>query len=292
MESNIDVRIKHPTTYNEQIEIFKSRGLIVDDEEFAKRVLSRINYYRLSAYTLSLKKDNQFLKDVSFHHIYQLYEFDRKLRLLLLSQLEMIEIAARAKISHHLAHKYGATSHLNEENFDKPTYFRDMNSQIDREIKRSREVFVSHHKSKYDGVFPIWVVIEVTSFSLLSKIYSNLKSKDQTQIAKLYSGNRVYLKNWFYALSTVRNICAHFGRLYNRKLPIHIRLSKADRKSGIQGSTLFSAVFVMGKIISNRKAWNSFVTELSALIDEYNIIELNRTGFPENWEEILRNLQA
>src|SRR5699024_4483815 len=190
MDNNV-VRIKRPTTYDEQIQIFKDRGLIIDDDLFAKNILSQINYYRLSAYTLSLKRDNQFFENITFSHIFQLYEFDRRLRLLLLSQLELIEISTRTKIAYYLAHKYGSTCHLKEENFENPIYFNDMNRQIDSEIERSKEMFVSHHKSKYQGVFPIWVAIEVTSFSLLSKIYSNLKSEDQKQIANLYSNNRI-----------------------------------------------------------------------------------------------------
>jgi len=38
-------KIKKPTTFEEQIELLKSRGLIVDDEEKAFYILQRINYY-------------------------------------------------------------------------------------------------------------------------------------------------------------------------------------------------------------------------------------------------------
>ena len=34
----------------EQIELLKSRGLIIADENFAENILSNITYYRLSAY--------------------------------------------------------------------------------------------------------------------------------------------------------------------------------------------------------------------------------------------------
>lgn len=54
----------------------------------------------------------------------------------------------------------------------------------------------------------LWVVIEVTSFSLLSKMYSNLKDDDQDSIADYYNNNRFFIRNWLYALSTLRNICA------------------------------------------------------------------------------------
>ena len=72
---------KPAKTYEEQIQLLKSRGLVVESEDFASEVLSKINYYRLSAYTLTLKKDDRFYEGVTFEQLYSLYEFDRKLRL-------------------------------------------------------------------------------------------------------------------------------------------------------------------------------------------------------------------
>lgn len=256
-------------------------------------MLSRINYYRFSAYTLSLKDNDQFHEAITFEHIYNLYEFDRKLRLLLLARLEIIEISFRTKTAYHLAHNYGAAGYLDKSNYKNEEYFEDMEHQINEEIKRSKEIFVAHHKSKYEGLFPIWVAIEVTSFGLLSKIYSNLKDDDQTRIANLYSNNRYYIKNWLQSLSTLRNICAHFGRLYNRHLPIHLKLSRSDRNRIGHGNTIFSAILVVSKVIGNNYLLNSLITELSALIEEYeDVIELNRMGFPGNWVEVLNGIKT
>lgn len=288
MDVGNTLEIKIPRTYDEQIRILRERNLVIKDEVFAKKVLSKINYYRFSAYALSLKEKDQFYEATTFEHIYKLYEFDRKLRLLVSSRLEIIEISLRTKMSYHIAHKYGAIGHLDKLNFNNEEYFRDMQDQINQEIERSKELFVDHHKSRYEGVFPIWVAIEVTSFGLLSKIYSNLKSSDQQDVANLFSNNRTYIRNWFYTLSTLRNICAHFGRLYNRHLPIHLKLSNSDRKNIGHGNTIFSALLVISKIIGEKDLLNSFITDLSALVEEYDdVIELNRMGFPENWMEIL-----
>lgn len=43
-------------TIDEQIENLKLKGLIIRDEEFAKKILNDISYYRLiKAYSLNLK---------------------------------------------------------------------------------------------------------------------------------------------------------------------------------------------------------------------------------------------
>lgn len=43
---------------------------------------------------------------------------------------------------------------------------------------------VQHHKEKYNGQFPIWVIIEFFSMGMLSYLYADLKSADQKMIAK------------------------------------------------------------------------------------------------------------
>ncbi|KXH81852.1 Abi family protein [Sporosarcina sp. HYO08] len=290
MKSNNN-RIKKPTTPQEQIELFRSRNLHIENEEKAIEILSRINYYRFSAYTLTLKQNDRFLAGTTFEDVYRLYEFDRKLRSLLVANLEVIEITFRAQLALFHSHKYGATGYLDSENFINPSYHVEMVKQLNREIHRSKEIFVHHHKSKYEGVFPVWVAIEVTSFSLLSKIYSNLKNKDKAIIAKSnYHFPYEYVKNWLYSLSTFRNICAHYGRVYNRKLPIHLKIDEDDRKKGVKGNSVFAAILIMGKLIIDRTEWDSFVTSLSVLIEEYDVVDLDRLGFPLNWEELLRVL--
>ncbi len=42
--------VKEPTTYEEQLELIKKKGFIVDDEKECIERLKEVNYYRLSAY--------------------------------------------------------------------------------------------------------------------------------------------------------------------------------------------------------------------------------------------------
>lgn len=45
-------------TIDEQIEILRSRGLTIEDEAEAKDFLLRNNYYRVSGYSLTLRKND------------------------------------------------------------------------------------------------------------------------------------------------------------------------------------------------------------------------------------------
>lgn len=47
---------KSPLTYTEQIELLKSRGMIIPNEKRTERHLANISYYRLSAYMLPYKQ--------------------------------------------------------------------------------------------------------------------------------------------------------------------------------------------------------------------------------------------
>lgn len=53
----MSIIIKEAKTFDEQIEILKSRGLVIKDENKAKFLLGNLNYYRFSAYLLHFKFD-------------------------------------------------------------------------------------------------------------------------------------------------------------------------------------------------------------------------------------------
>lgn len=95
---------KPPLTYQQQIELLKSRGLVFDDESKAESQLSNVSYYRLSAYMLPFKKNmhgeivNEFRYGTTWKDVYNLYVFDRKLRLLVFDAIEKIEVAIRCQL--------------------------------------------------------------------------------------------------------------------------------------------------------------------------------------------------
>lgn len=287
---NSSNRIKKPTTFQEQVNILKNKGLQIEEEHQAIEILNRINYYRLSAYTLTYKVDKKFLEGVSFDDVYNLYEFDKRLRNMIMGVLETIEVAFRIHIAYLIAHKYGATGYMDVANFINGRIHEELMQKISFEIDRSNEVFVEHYKSKYNGVFPVWVAIEVVSFGLLSKIYSNLKNEDKSEIAtSYYKIPYKYIRSWLHTLSTLRNICAHYGRIYNRQLTIKPMLYKRDVKKGIENDKMFAAIFIMGKLIKDKAEWRTFVTNLKALVEEYDKVDIRLMGFPDDWEQLLRN---
>lgn len=145
-----------------------------------------MNYYRFSAYGLTLKqkgKTDIYQDGVTFRQMKAIYNFDKRLRELLIYHLESVEIEFRTKIAYYHAHEFGALSYLKSENFDKEWAHKKFLNDLERDIDRAgEELFVMHHKSKYSGEFPFWVAIEVISFGELSKLFRNLLKKVRTRL--------------------------------------------------------------------------------------------------------------
>jgi len=288
---------KPPLTIAQQIQILKDRGLIIEDEERASRYLSFISLYRLRAYTYSYQdnsKPNQpFYKGITFDIVLNTYLFDRKLRLLVFDAIERIEIAMRTQIVYQYSIIYGANWYENKNLYRKPYLFNRDLKQIDKELKRSNEVFIKHYNKTYSTPErpPAWMTLEIFSMGLLSKIYENLKISDEKKIiARNFNlGHPFVLESWMHSLSVIRNICAHHSRLWNRELPASMKLPKIThgiwlRNTGFpQGKmylALSSMLFLLNTIIPN----NHFKTKLKTLIAKYPDIHLSKMGFPEGWE--------
>lgn len=289
MDDRDTQRVKIPTTLDEQVAILSSRGVIFDDVEFAKDTLNRIGYYRLTAYGLSLRREKDaYLAGTTFSDLLSLYEFDMKLRTLLLALSEPIEISVRARVAYLLAHKYGALGYRNAENFSSTEAHAKFISKIDGQMQVTNEPFISHHRDKYGGQLPVWVAFEVLTFGMLSSLYRNLKTEDKKEYADAHHSAKYYSKlaSWLHAMSALRNRCAHYNRIYNRNLTVSPSLPNDASVFEIDPNTLFAVLFIAKKM-AEPGSWLSWVTNLQALTEEYQP-DLALLGFKPDWALILR----
>ena len=211
-------------TFQEQLDIYKARGLIVEVDSYALRYLQTIGYYRLSGYSYPFRKllDNKtrtdaFMPNTHFHQIKDLYVFDRQLRQLAIDALERIEVAMRVQIAYRLS-SHSETAHLKPEFFDKKFNHEKWLAKYYQLIEREQKSadFVQHHKYKYTDM-PIWVHCELWDFGTMSMLYKGMKQDDKDKIA-IYFGlpSHKQLETQLRAFNIIRNISAHYGRLWNR----------------------------------------------------------------------------
>lgn len=289
--------LKTPLSYEEQIaRLTDEHALQIDDRQSAVAILSRINYYRLSAYGIGLKRPNdaeKYAPGVTLQTLYDLYCFDSKLRGILISAIESIEVDLRTKIAYHLAMTYGAGGYYRADNFQKKT---DKNgnsihsmtlSKLEKEIDHQKNMpCVIHHARVYGGYFPIWVAVELFTFGMLSSLYSIMQLEDQKAIAKQYNIDARHLGSWFLALVELRNLCAHYNRIYNMPFKQTAKLYKEHEQ--YQCNRLFPLLLVIKRMNRNTEHWNVLLSQLLELIKDYPVVNLRFMGFPDNWEDVLR----
>jgi abortive infection bacteriophage resistance protein len=284
-------QVKPFLAYEEQVERLISHGCYIEDASLAQTVLSRVNYYRFSAYFLPFKQtDGNYKPGTSFETVYQIYEFDRKLRAILFSAVARIEVFLRSQFAYYHTEHYGPLGYRERSSFrdNGHDHIRFVN-QIDGAIKKNEKLlFVRHHIQNYNGQFPLWVITELFTFGMVSRFYADLQTRDQKKLAKtLFGLNPKTLISWLRCCTDLRNNCAHHGRLYFRAFPSApaglLELDQKDRQR------IFGMLMILKVLYPDREGWQKeVVDEVISLIKEYQLdINLRHIGFPQNWQDLL-----
>ena len=282
-----------PMTIDEQVENLKSIGLIVDDEEYAKKILNDISYFRLvKAYSLNLKpKNGCYDKQTTFKEIVALYLFNANFRQIIFPEIEKVEINVRCRVANFFAEQYGVLGYLQAENFADENYHAQFLKDIHAELgPHSTAPSVRNFRENYEGGnLPIYALVEVFSFGTLSKFYKNMLNKDKKAIAKSFGVGYTYFESWLESISYVRNICAHYGRIYNAKLSKTPILYKEYTQVGIGNNRIYGVLLCLKHLLKNDVHWNLFVDKIELLFDKYQYVKISTMGFPENWRELLQH---
>jgi len=296
---------KPATTIDDQITLLRSRGMHVPDRDRAAHYLRHIGYYRLSAYWLPFEepsapdcpRTHRFRQGTTFEDVLNRYVFYRKLRLLVTEALERIEVSVRSCWSSALACRHGPHAHMNARLFACPFWHLRQLSQLARETRKSSETFVEHYRQKYSEPFlpPIWMVAETMSFGTLSRWVE--KTSDATVqleiIDHLDFPNREILHKTLHVLTYLRNICAHHGRLWNRrfimKYPRIKRLpALVDPAAGHEAARyIFNHLFILKVLMVRINPRASWPDRLCELLGQQNVATLQAMMLPNDWRNPL-----
>ena len=300
-------------TLEEQIEILKSRGLIVDDLDYAKDILLRENYFFISGYRHLFNKswkDIQFIQGTTFEELYAMFIFDRKIRNIFFKNLLIVENNIKSLISYQLSKKYGfkEKEYLDPKNYSrdpmKIRQVKDVLNKVKRQIRLNgkQHTATMHYITNY-GYIPLWILVKVLSFGILSELYTILDLTDQTNIASFYNLDTETLSIYLTILSNYRNLCAHEDILYDHRtqkvIPdtkYHHRLDieMTDNEYNYGKNDLFAVVIIMKQMLS-KEEFREFLGEVSYEIEildgKINVIPisniLDKIGFPKNYREIM-----
>lgn len=223
---------KPALTFDQQIALLVSRGMVVPHHAAARRVLESISYYRLSAYAYPFRVGggDAFAPNTSFDRVVQLYEFDRRMRLVMLDAIERVEVAVRTKLTCEFALRHGPFGHRDPTKFERRFHHGEWLTRLDEDVDASRETFVQHYRTKYDGFpsVPLWMATEVMSFGSLTRLYKGCELAVRVEVARVFGCHESVLGTWLLCLNYVRNLCAHHSRVWNRDLSIAPKIPNRD----------------------------------------------------------------
>ncbi|MBP2396809.1 abortive infection bacteriophage resistance protein [Paenarthrobacter nicotinovorans] len=248
----------------------------------------------------------------NFDHVRYMYEFDRRLKLLVLDGLERVEVSMRFQLGHVLGegHPYAHCDMHSlsaaftevvdpEDPLARSQWLASEHAKWMAKVrsleKNSKEEFVKHFKTKYGGRLPVWVVTEILDFGGMSYLYSGLKPNHRNQIAERFGfadaagGNGKALAGWIANLNYIRNTCAHHARLWNKNMAVQgkeLTAIEELRHAENSKNRVYASLAVMAYLLLISNPDSHWRRDLLDFIDEHSSrVDLTKMGFPENWRQ-------
>lgn len=289
-----------------------------------------MGYYRLSGYWYPFRASlpqqggprlvlDTFVQGTTLAQVVDVYEFDRKLRLLVMDGIERVEVSVRFHVGHVLGRR-GAFAHADPDALDDDfpgrsivsppalnTWMQTNHAQWLRrrqdEERRSKADFVKHFRAKYGLPLPVWVVTEILDFGDLSYLYDGMVQRDRDEVASALglfdasgAGNSSVLKSWLKNLNYIRNICAHHARLWNVNVveqisprtvrPIPELTHIADSGGNIT-FRVYATLALLALLTTQIHPGDEWTSRMRGLVDT---LPPNRSeqemGFPMGWRDL------
>lgn len=196
----------------DQLALLKKRGLIIQNEERAACFLQSVSFFRLTPYMRPFQRsddaDHGFLAGARLIDLTRLYDFDRRLRLLVMDALERVEVAVRTCLSNHMAAAHGAHWYLHRSLFQnayrhdallelirskQQKALKDHQRECDRidtasapaarklqlKAQRSKESYARHYALTYNApeLMPAWAIMEEITLGDLSHLFKGFSAE-------------------------------------------------------------------------------------------------------------------
>lgn len=328
MSSINDDKITYKTL-DQQIDILKSRGMIFNDEDIAKKYLLSNNYYSLingySKYFQQYPKDSQndnYLENTNFDEISKLYFFDKEIKQITFNATLHAERHLKSIFAHRFSEAYKSQkySYLNINNFDNSKRTQSLRlianlSNLIQSKLNHTDPTILHYVNKYDDI-PIWVFIEFIDFGQLKNLIYCLPTNLQNRIAldltdfikenidgpiEIFTPEIMnsFIKN----IHEIRNVCAHNNRLINFQAKsdcsyystLHEKYLTRPRD---RRRDAFSTIILLQCFISKTEysiLYNSLRNRIKYLNNHIKTIEpqkiLGSLGFPIDWVKQPKRIQ-
>lgn len=300
--------MKEYKTIEQQVEILKKRGLIVTDENKLRKYLLSYNYYRLSGYSLKYRDKDNFKSYIRDEHIYQAFNIDAQMRLLLLELCFTVESKLKTRLAYTLGEN-DALAYLNNNIYNSKNTYDPIENCFKKDlvfadaleyIKKNNANIYEHHKEKYEGKYPIWVIIDFLSFGDAVRLYELLNDTFMNEVSNKFNSKYLIPKREFgiyiEAIQCLRNACAHSDRLINKGLSKKIPKFCFDNKTfkyirntgGLYdkiSSNIYGYFIAISQLLSDEKElMKKAYVELTKIFKENYLIKPEDYGFIGDWD--------
>ena len=281
--------VKKPTTIEEHIQLLKSREVVIEDENFAKKFLRIYNYYFVTGYLHPYKTSDDKYKNISFNEIATQIKFDMRLREICMYALDIIEKGLKTIIAYEFSHNYenGNIAYAYSLYFpnDEDKHTRLM-EHYNVSLNNNKELPYVKHNMKTYGILPTWVAIELFTLGNIEKFFSMLDTNTKKKIEDIIGFPKNKIQNWIENLRIFRNMVAHNQRLYNFSI---LSMPKKAKEYNKQTGKIFDYVIVMKYLFLDAEDWNTYVLpRFEYIFDDFKEdVDLKCIGFPDDWKNIL-----
>ena len=285
-------------SYEQQADLLMDkRGMLADREDLIRH-LQDVGYYRLSGYWHIYKKrdgSDMFWEGTSFQHVWDMYVFDRQFRLIVLDAIERVEVYMRTQLAYLLAEHTGPFGFLDRNNLPRLSEER-----YERFIRKCREAykraregepFAKHFHDKYGDTHdlpPYWMLVNVMDFGMVVTLYKGAPVGIRQEIADGLGVSTRVLDSWLVTINTVRNTCAHHGRLWNRTLgnpPMIPKDNVWHEPYEVKNDKVFGTLTVLSYLLEHVAPETSWRTRLLNLVQTLSQRDQERMGFIGVWKE-------
>ena len=296
---------KQPKSNEELVALLQSRGLAADSAKLL-RILETVGYYRFTGYLHPFKapSSNTFRTNTTLETVWNIYMFDRHLRLTAMDALARIEIAVRAITTRcHTDFISDPFAYVNPANMPKLSQAKHgglLARIADSTHKASNDPKIRHLATEY-GITdypPIWTMMEIVPLGIVTFYFHGLPDGVQKAIADTFHVRPNVFGQWLMALKNTRNICAHHSRLWNFHIvaPFTKRIGRdphlapfvecLERQPSFNYTTTFTVLSLCAYCMEIIRPESKWKERCRALLKTATPFILRGMGAPNDWETL------
>ncbi|WP_171017869.1 Abi family protein [Aliarcobacter thereius] len=290
------------------IKKLKSQNLKIVNEQFAEKILSKINYFRFKIYLKPFldTATKQFKANSTFENAYELYSFDEDLKSILFSIIGQIEINLRTKLDQYItSHTNNSFWYLDNKYFINESKIFNTKVSLKNEFLRSKDDFTLHYKENYVNNIcndfkempPFWIISELSTFGNILSFFETIDKKPFTlvhnknvldELSKDFGAkNLKELNSWLKLIRDVRNRVAHHSRVWNcnYREPYGIRQNLSSDLNPTQTNKIYLFFVILEILYKNQIVDKNIQQEIKILLNNYPKTRdfIDSMGIPQKW---------